>query len=72
MRADRWRDMGATECEFRAIRFGILDLPSIPFTSGVVLPAIPLAEKALEVTDAIMAAVLVHLKRNRTQDPLVL
>jgi hypothetical protein len=48
LRADRWRDMGATEYEVRAIRFGILDLPSIPFTSGVVLPAIPQTEEDLE------------------------
>jgi hypothetical protein len=47
MRADRWRDMGATEYEVRAIRFGNLDLPSIPFTSGVVLPAIPQTEEDL-------------------------
>jgi hypothetical protein len=40
--------MGATEYEVRAIRFGILDLPSIPFTSGVVLPAIPQTEEDLE------------------------
>ena len=47
MRADRWRDMGATEYEVRAIRFGSLDLPSISFTSGVVLPAIPQNEEDL-------------------------
>jgi hypothetical protein len=47
LQADKWRDMGATEYEVRAIRFGILDLPSIPFTSGVVLPAIPQTEEDL-------------------------
>jgi hypothetical protein len=39
---------GATEYEARAIRFGILDLPSIPFTSGVVLPVIPHSREDLE------------------------
>jgi hypothetical protein len=48
LRADRWRGMGATEYEVRAIRFGILDLPSIPFTSGVVLPAVPQGEEDME------------------------
>jgi hypothetical protein len=47
LRADRWRDLGGTEYEVRAIRFGILDLPLIPFTSGVVLPAIPQSEENL-------------------------
>jgi hypothetical protein len=45
LQADKWRDMGAKEYEVRAICFGILDLPSIPFTSGVVLPAIPHKEE---------------------------
>jgi hypothetical protein len=40
--------MRATEYEVRAIRFGILDLPSIPFTSGVVLPVIPQSREYLE------------------------
>jgi hypothetical protein len=47
-RADRWRDMGATEYEVRAIRFGIIDLPSTPFTSGLVLPIIPQNKNDLE------------------------
>jgi hypothetical protein len=47
LQADKWRDMGATEYEVLAIRFGILDPPSIPFTSGVVLPAIPQTEEDL-------------------------
>jgi hypothetical protein len=41
LRADRWRNLGATGYEVRAIRFGILDPTSISFTSGVVLPASP-------------------------------
>jgi hypothetical protein len=45
---DRWREMGAMENEVRAIRFGILDLPSIPFTSGVVLPVIPQSREDLK------------------------
>jgi hypothetical protein len=40
--------MGATEYEVRAIRFGILDLPSIPFTSGVLLPVISQSREDLE------------------------
>jgi hypothetical protein len=48
LRADRWRDMGATEYEVRAIRFDILDLPSIPFTSAVVLPVIHQSREDLE------------------------
>jgi hypothetical protein len=48
LRADRWRDMGAMEYKVRAIRFGIVDLPSIPFTSGVVLPVIPQSREDLE------------------------
>jgi hypothetical protein len=48
LRAERWRDMGATEYEVRAIRFGILDLPSSPFTSGLVLPVIPQNKEDLE------------------------
>jgi hypothetical protein len=47
MRADRWRIIGAAEDEVRSIRFVILDLPSIPFTSGVVLPEIPQTEEVL-------------------------
>jgi hypothetical protein len=39
LRADKWREMGATVYEGRAIRFGIFDLPSTPFTSEVILPA---------------------------------
>jgi hypothetical protein len=30
LQADKRKNMGATEYEVRAIRFGILDLPSIP------------------------------------------
>jgi hypothetical protein len=33
--------MRATEFEVRVTRFVILELPSISFTSGVILPAIP-------------------------------
>jgi hypothetical protein len=47
LRAEKWREMGATEFEARAIRFGILELPSIPFTSGVILPAIPQSKEDL-------------------------
>jgi hypothetical protein len=47
LQADKWRNMGAKEYEVRAIRFGILDLPSIPFTSGLVLSAIPQTEEDL-------------------------
>jgi hypothetical protein len=46
-RPDRWRDVGASEYEVRAIRFGILDLPSVPFTYGFVLPVIPQSEEDL-------------------------
>jgi hypothetical protein len=48
LRADRWRDLGGTEYEVRAIRLGILDLPVIPFASGVVLPTIHQSEEDLE------------------------
>jgi hypothetical protein len=48
LRAQMWRDIRATEYVVRAIRFGILDLPSTPFTSGLVLPAIPQNKEDLE------------------------
>jgi hypothetical protein len=48
LRSDRLLDLGGTEYECRDIRFCILELQVIPFTSGVVLPAIPQSEDDLE------------------------
>jgi hypothetical protein len=58
MREDRWRDMGATEYEVRAIRFGILDLPSITFTSGVALTAIPKPKRTFCLEEKTFARVV--------------
>ena len=46
--ADRWAELGASGYEVRAIRFGILDPPSIPFTADIILSDIPQAEEDLE------------------------
>jgi hypothetical protein len=56
MRAERWRDLGATDYEMRAIRYGILDLPTSPLSTGVVLPAIPQTEEDLEFGRADLTA----------------
>lgn len=47
-RADAWRQLGASEFLCRAIRFGIRDMPSVPFTDGCVLGEIPQKEADLE------------------------
>jgi hypothetical protein len=48
VKADRWAELGASGYEERAIRFGILDPPSAPFTAGTILPDIPQTEEDLE------------------------
>jgi hypothetical protein len=48
LRADQWAAIGSTEFEVRAIRYGILDPPSIPFKGGLVLPDIPQTEADME------------------------
>jgi hypothetical protein len=48
VKADRWAELGASGYEERAIRFGILDPPSVPFTAGTILPYIPETEEDLE------------------------
>lgn len=48
LRADAWKSvLGALEFLFRQIRFGIRDIPSIPFTHGRKLLSIPQTEKDL-------------------------
>jgi hypothetical protein len=46
--ADRYAELGASGYEERAIRFGILDPLSVPFTAGTILPDIPQTEEDLE------------------------
>jgi hypothetical protein len=40
-RVESWRLLGATEFLCRAVQFGILEQPSIPFSSGEVMNPIP-------------------------------
>jgi hypothetical protein len=40
-RVESWRLLGASEFLCRAVQFGILKLPSIPFSSGEVMNPIP-------------------------------
>lgn len=46
LKADAWRsELGASEFLCRAIRYGIRDMPTVPFTEGRVLGEIPQSEK---------------------------
>ena len=46
LRADRWSSvLGASGYLTRAVRFGVRDMPTVPFTEGVILPAIPQTEE---------------------------
>lgn len=46
LKADRWSSvLGALGYLTRAIRFGVLDLPTVPFTEVLVLPEVPQTEK---------------------------
>ena len=48
LRAILWhQDLGASEYLVRAIRFGILDRPTMPFTEGIVLENIPQSEEKM-------------------------
>jgi hypothetical protein len=40
-RVESWRLLGASEYLCRAVKFGILEQPSIPFSSGEVMNPIP-------------------------------
>lgn len=52
-RADAWkRLLGTSEFLVRSIRFGIRDLPTIPFTDGQILPPIPQTEADKEFASA--------------------
>lgn len=42
VRAEAWRSvLGASEYLVRAVKYGILDLPVIPFTEGLIMGEIP-------------------------------
>ena len=46
LRADKWQsELGASEYLVRAIRYGIRDMPAVPFTDGLVLGEIPQSEE---------------------------
>lgn len=48
-RADAWRqELGATEFECRAIKYGIVDMPCVPFERGWVLSEVPQTEEDRE------------------------
>ena len=47
LRASAWRDIGASEHACRAIRFGIYEAPTVPFTDGRISPPIPQSEEDL-------------------------
>lgn len=48
-RADKWQSvLGASDYEVRMVRFGIRDMPTVPFTKGVVMGEIPQDERDLE------------------------
>ena len=40
-RWEAWAAIGATDYEVRAVRYGIVDMPTLPFECGTVLPAVP-------------------------------
>ena len=45
LRADAWKALGALEYLTQQIRYGIRDMPTIPFVVGRKLPSIPQTEK---------------------------
>ena len=58
LRADAWKALGASEYLTRQIRFGIRDMPTIPFKVGRKLPSIPQTEKDLSfASDKILKGV---------------
>lgn len=44
-RADAWRELGASEFVCRAIQYGIVDMPRVPFEGGWILPEVPQTEE---------------------------
>jgi hypothetical protein len=46
-RVESWRLLGTSEFLCRAVKFGILEQPSIPFSSGEVMNPIPQTPKDL-------------------------
>lgn len=52
LRADAWRsELKASEYLVRAVRYGIRDMPSVPFTDGLVLGEIPQSEEDKEFAE---------------------
>lgn len=46
LKADQWGSvLGESEYLTRAIRFGVRDMPTVPFTAGRILPEIPQTEE---------------------------
>jgi hypothetical protein len=46
-RTKAWREVGASEYLCRAIRFGIHEEPTVPFTEGTFLPPVPQTQEDL-------------------------
>ena len=44
-RVDAWRSLGASEFECRAVEYGIVDMPRVPFERGRLIPAVPQSEE---------------------------
>lgn len=54
----RWKDwdaIGAPAYEARAVRYGIVDMPSVPFECGVLLPTVPQSPEDLAFGTAELA-----------------
>jgi hypothetical protein len=71
-KAGRWAELGASGYGERAIRFRILDPPSIPFTAGTILTDIPQTEEDLEfgkadLSSAFTSAIYEEISREQAE-----
>lgn len=53
-RARSWEKLGASAYLCRAIKFGIYEAPTVPFTLGEVLPEIPQTTEDLEFAEEVL------------------